>query len=251
MIFGMLAIWLALGGTLVSMGAYLRWMLAERKGETGGPKDREKAVAWGEKVAPIARWGFAFSLAMLVLAILQIETAAYKHDFTLSYIARFSSRDEPKDYLFATLWAGQEGTFLLWCTYVTLLGVIVRRYAKSYEASVMFFLNLIRLSLLIVLVGKSPFAPTPQMLPTALQTGVSTFHQAIWAFFHPGGLNMAMLPVDGQGLNPHLQNAWMRFILPRFSSVSPAPPCPSPLRCRRSGRRITPPGCADLSPGPP
>jgi cytochrome c-type biogenesis protein CcmF len=211
MIFGMLAIWLALGGTLVSMGAYLRWMLAEREGEDGSPKDREKAVAWGERVAPIARWGFAFSLAMLVLAILQIETAAYKHDFTLSYITRFSSRDEPKDYLFATLWAGQEGTFLLWCTYVTLLGVIVRRYAKSYEASVMFFLNLIRLSLLIVLVGKSPFAPTPQMLPTALQTGVSTFHQAIWAFFHPGGLNMAMLPVDGQGLNPLLQNAWMRI----------------------------------------
>jgi cytochrome c-type biogenesis protein CcmF len=225
MIFGMLAIWLALAGTLVSAFTYFGWMIAERRGETGGKKDKEEAEKVAATLSPLARWGFAFSFAMLLLAILQLETAAYRHDFSLSYIARFSSRDEPKSYLFATLWAGQEGTFLLWCTYVTLLGLIVRRYARSWEASVMFFLNLIRLSLLIVLVGKSPFAPTVAMLPVALQgASISTLQRSVWAFFHSGALNYVMLPADGQGLNPLLQNSWMRIHPPTlffgFSATS-------------------------------
>ncbi len=212
MLFGLLAVALALVGTLLSTGAYFRWMLAERRAEAGIRLDADALAQAEARYASLARWGFALSFVMLLLAILQVETAAYRHDFSLSYIARFSSRDEPKDYLFATLWAGQEGTFLLWCTYITLLGLIVRRYARNWEPSVMFFLNLIRLSLLIVLVGKSPFAPTPQMLPAALQAaGISTFQHSIWAFLHPGGLNFAQLPADGQGLNPLLQNKWMRI----------------------------------------
>ena len=212
MIFGMLAIWIAFFATLVSTGTYFRWMMIERKGELGGKKEREAAQAAEASLAPIARWGFVLSFAMLLLAILQIETAAYRHDFSLSYIARFSNREEPASYLFATLWAGQEGTFLLWCAYVTLMGLVVRRYAKHYEASVMFFLNLIRISFLIVLIGKSPFAPLPALLPAALQVeGISGFRQSLWAFFNPGGLNMANLPLDGQGLNPLLQNPWMRI----------------------------------------
>jgi cytochrome c-type biogenesis protein CcmF len=210
MIFGIFAIWLAMIGTLVSTGAYFRWMLAERRAETGGKRDQEALLRAEASIAPVARWGLYLSLAMLALAILQIETAAYKHDFSLSYIARFSNRAEPADYLFATLWAGQEGTFLLWCTYISLFGIAIRKFAKHYEASVMFFLNIIRLSLLVVLVGKSPFAPVAAILPEALRNS-STFAQTWWAFFHPSGLNLSQVPADGQGLNPLLQNPWMRI----------------------------------------
>ncbi|MBW3624406.1 MAG: cytochrome c biogenesis protein CcsA, partial [Armatimonadetes bacterium] len=210
MFFGILAIWLAVAGTLVSTYGYFRWMLAERHYETQGKPAKEEAEKAEAAYAPLARWGWVLSLAMLLLAVLQIETAAYRHDFSLSYIARFSNREEPWDYLFATLWAGQEGTFLLWCSYITLFGVVVRHYAKHYEASVMFFLNIIRLSLLIVLVGKSPFAPVAAILPEAMQNA-NTFRQTLFAFFNPGALNMSQVPPDGQGLNPLLQNPWMRI----------------------------------------
>ena len=47
------------------------------------------------------------------------------HDFRLSYVASYSGRDLPFYYLFSTFWAGQEGSFLLWCFWGAIIGLFV------------------------------------------------------------------------------------------------------------------------------
>ncbi len=101
------------------------------------------------------------------------------HDFSVAYVYSYSSTDLPLHYLIATLWGGQEGTFLLWLFYTVVLGTIMMFTAKQFERGNMFFLNLFVLSLLLIMIKKSPFEIMP------------VFRE------------------EGAGLNPLLQNFWM------------------------------------------
>ena len=58
------------------------------------------------------------------------------------------------------------------------------RFAKAYESRVMVFYNLTLMSLIMLLLKQDPFR----------------FHDQLTA---------SMIPMDGQGLNPLLQNPWM------------------------------------------
>jgi cytochrome c-type biogenesis protein CcmF len=106
------------------------------------------------------------------------------HDYRLHYVWAYSDNLLPLHYLISTFWGGQEGSFLLWIFFGVLLGLPLMRYARSYEPRVMVVYNLTLLSLILLLVKQDPFR----------------FHQ---------GLTAAMTPMDGQGLNPLLQNPWM------------------------------------------
>jgi cytochrome c-type biogenesis protein CcmF len=106
------------------------------------------------------------------------------HDYRLHYIWAYSDNLLPLHYLISTFWGGQEGSFLLWIFWGVLLGLPLMRFARSYEPRVMVVYNLTLLSLILLLVKQDPFR----------------FHQ---------GLTAGMTPMDGQGLNPLLQNPWM------------------------------------------
>ncbi len=106
------------------------------------------------------------------------------HDYRLHYVWAYSDNLLPTHYLISTFWGGQEGSFLLWILCGALLGLPLIRYARAYEARVMVVYNLTLLSLLTLLLRQDPFR----------------FHE---------GLTAGMIPMDGQGLNPLLQNPWM------------------------------------------
>ncbi len=106
------------------------------------------------------------------------------HDYRLHYVWAYSDNLLPLHYLISTFWGGQEGSFLLWIFWGVLLGLPLMRFARSYESRVMVVYNLTLLSLILLLVKQDPFR----------------FHE---------GLTAAMIPMDGQGLNPLLQNPWM------------------------------------------
>jgi cytochrome c-type biogenesis protein CcmF len=80
-----------------------------------------------------------------------------------------------------SFWAGQEGSFLLWLALAVLLGLWVKAKAKDQLGWVMFFFLFGELFLLSLLMISSPFK-----------------------------LN-AVIPPDGKGLNPLLQNFWMQI----------------------------------------
>jgi cytochrome c-type biogenesis protein CcmF len=128
--------------------------------------------------------GVCTASALLLMFILQ-------HRFEYSYITNYSSRDLSTALLITTFWAGQEGSFLLWALFASLIGFFLQRYSnrKGMEVEAMAVYSAI-LSFLIVLIAiKSPF-------------------QYIWNV-HPNEVQPGFIPQDGRGLNPLLQNFWM------------------------------------------
>lgn len=122
---------------------------------------------------------FAVFLASGILLYLILT-----HDFRLHYVFSYSDLSLPWHYLVSTFWAGQEGSFLLWILWGAVMGLFFIRFARHYENRALLVYNLTLLSLIAILLKQSPFR----------------FLQ---------GLPPGQVPVDGQGLNPLLQNFWM------------------------------------------
>lgn len=63
-------------------------------------------------------WGF------VVLASLGLWTALIRHDFTLRYVASYTSANLPTLYTLTAFWAGQEGSMLFWALILSTYSVI-------------------------------------------------------------------------------------------------------------------------------
>jgi cytochrome c-type biogenesis protein CcmF len=142
------------------------------------------AIREPERWRPFARQSYALMTAALVLASGILMYLLVTHDYRLHYVWAYSDNMLPLHYLVSTFWGGQEGSFLLWIFWGVLLGLPLMRFARAYEQRTMIFYNLTLLSLIMLLLKQDPFR----------------FHE---------GLTAAMIPMDGQGLNPLLQNPWM------------------------------------------
>lgn len=126
----------------------------------------------------LARALFALMTASLAVASIVLMAAVFGDDFSLKYVADYSSRDLPLLYKLSAFWGGQEGTLLLWSLLQAALGLIVLLRRDDWEPSVMSFLMVPQLFLMLLLVKSRPF----QVIPP---------------------------PPDGAGLNPLLQDPWM------------------------------------------
>ena len=115
-------------------------------------------------------------LAMVGAAFINLMSLFLADRFEFSYVATYSSRDLsntwPHFFKFSALWAGQQGTFMLWLVYGLVLGIWVRARAKENEGWVMFFYILAQTFLLVLALISKPFA------------------------------RLDFMPADGQGLNP-------------------------------------------------
>ena len=127
--------------------------------------------------------GTLLASALLMLFIIQ-------HRFEFNYITNYSSRDLPFSLLITTFWAGQEGSFMLWALFASLIGLVLQRYSvrKNIEAEVMTTYSIVLGFLLLLISIKSPF-------------------EYIWQA--QAGMEKGFVPPDGHGLNPLLQNFWM------------------------------------------
>lgn len=124
-------------------------------------------------------------------------TAAYflylilTHQFQYTYVWSYSSIELSTPLLISTFYAGQEGSFMLWALFTSLIGVFLMQDSakKGYEPQVMTVFGLIELMLLLMLLVKNPF----------------TYVWETW----PGQVEASFVPANGRGLNPLLQNYWM------------------------------------------
>ena len=132
----------------------------------------------------LARQAYVLMTVAIVVAAGLLMYLFVTHDYRLFYVTAYSDNSLPLRYLISSFWAGQEGSFLLWIFWGALLGLPLMRFARHYESRVMIFYNMTVLSLVILLLKQDPFR----------------FHK---------GLTAATIPMDGQGLNPLLQNPWM------------------------------------------
>jgi cytochrome c-type biogenesis protein CcmF len=137
----------------------------------------------------LARWAFFTSSGLIFIQASILMWGILAHQFQWQYIFSYSSRDMSVFYLITTFWGGQEGTFLLWLMLGSIYGILLIRKSDRDEKIVMVFMALIQAFIVIILIKKNPFSYVWEARPQQFQLGE--------------------IPIDGNGLNPLLQNPWM------------------------------------------
>ncbi len=160
-------------------------------------------------------WGIhAFAiLSVIGLVFYIMVNQMYEYNYAWHHV----SDDLPMKYIFSAFWEGQEGSFLLWMFWHVVLGSVVVFTAKRWEAGVMTWLSLVQIILVSMIagiyfaddvrLGSSPFL----LLRDTMQAPI---------FSNPNYLSL----IEGNGLNPLLQNYWMTIHPPTlflgFASVT-------------------------------
>jgi cytochrome c-type biogenesis protein CcmF len=129
----------------------------------------------------------------------------FNHYFEYAYVWKYSSVLMPLKYTIACFWAGQEGSFLLWGLFQSILGLIILFTAKKMKSSLMTIIALVQTTLLSTLlglhIGALKIGSSPFLLLRNLPENIGN------TFFH--NANYLSLIKDGMGLNPLLENYWM------------------------------------------
>lgn len=122
--------------------------------------------------------------ALTILAALGLWTAIFQHDFSLKYVASFTSSNLPKVYLFTALWAGQAGSMLFWMLILSMFSAIAVFTNRARHRDLMPYVN-----------GTLGFVMV--FFLATLCLGANPFERLDW------------IPPDGRGMNPQLQNPGM------------------------------------------
>jgi len=121
---------------------------------------------------------------LALLSVIILERALMAHDMTYRYVAEHTSLDLPPMYSFSSLWAGQEGSLLLWLLILSAYGAaFLFTYRKRLD----------------------PFYDAVAMVVA----GVMVFFTSLLTFVSSPFRILATPPSDGAGLNPLLQNPGM------------------------------------------
>jgi cytochrome c-type biogenesis protein CcmF len=124
--------------------------------------------------------------ALVLIAAAALIASLVTKDYSLRFVALYTSNDAPLNYAVTSMWAGNAGSLLLWVVVLLLFTSIValttrRQYRElaPYTLAVLFGIGVFFLTMINFL--DSPF----QRLPVATP--------------------------DGRGLNPLLENFWMQI----------------------------------------
>ena len=101
----------------------------------------------------LARYAFiieAISVASVIGLLYYINSS---HLFEYKYAWQHSSRTLEPKYLLASIWEGQEGSFLLWSIWHCVLGLILIKTSKQWEAPVMTVVSFAQFLLATMIVG--------------------------------------------------------------------------------------------------
>lgn len=156
------------------------------------------------RVMLAARAAFLLHFAAVLSATIVLLLLLSQHRFEYHYVWQYASTDLSNAYLISALWAGKEGSLLVWILFQALLGsiVIFRKDALPAVliviASVQILLNFMLLGLDagILSSGRSPFVLLREM-PEYMS--MPLFKDARYLGFL----------TEGNGLNPLLRNPWM------------------------------------------
>ena len=125
-------------------------------------------------------------LGALLVAVISLEAAIFRHDFSLEYVAAYTSRNLPTFYLWSALYAGQKGSLLFWATVLSLFAALAQ-----------------------VLTSRRHRAYLPYV--AAVTCLVATFFITVLLFAANPFERLGFTPLDGRGMNPQLQNPGMVF----------------------------------------
>lgn len=169
---------IALVGTITLVAAYLTAAWSFAAGIAGNARKSRRLV----NASVYGLYGFA---ALASLASTLMIYAFVAHDYAIKYVAHTSDTTMSTIYKITAFWGGLDGSLLFWVVTLAMFSTIaiavnVRRHRDmiGYVVATIMAVQIFFLSLLLF--AKNPF---------------STY--------------LTQPPIDGQGLNPLLQNYWM------------------------------------------
>ena len=167
-------------GTLALWLAFLVGLWGAIMGFVGGAQGRAD-------LQQSARHATLALLAALAIAVISLEIAIFRHDFSVAYVAGRTSRNLPTFYLWSALYSGQEGSLLFWAAVLSLFAVLAQ-----------------------VLTSRRHRAFLPYV--AGVTSLVATFFIGVMLFAPANPFTrLPFTPLDGSGMNPQLQNPGMVF----------------------------------------
>lgn len=149
----------------------------------------------------LGRYAYLLHGIAVIGIVLSLFDIIANHRFEYHYAWSHASSTLPLSYVISSFWEGQEGSFLLWTFWHVIIGVVLMFTSRRWESPVMMIIALAQVTLSSMLlgvyvlgykVGSSPFMLLREVMEAPI-------------FNNP---NYTAL-IDGNGLNPLLQNPWM------------------------------------------
>jgi cytochrome c-type biogenesis protein CcmF len=190
--FGRLFVLLSLIASVLATIAYFK---------SANAKNLEDAAGWKQ----FARVAFGVDVASVFAIFGILFYIVASHRFEYFYAWTHSEKSLKVKYLLSCIWEGQEGSFLLWTMWHGVLGLVLIRTAKQWEAPVMTVVSFAQTCLATMIMGMYFFGTKVGSNPFLL---VRDMFQEAPIFQRPDYLNLPQMS-DGQGLNQLLQNYWM------------------------------------------
>jgi cytochrome c-type biogenesis protein CcmF len=141
-------------------------------------RSRRADLALSAERSMFAVWG------LLALASAALMKALLAHDFSIEYVAAYTSRNLPVFYTWSAFYAGQKGSLLFWA-------IVLATFSAA-----------------AVLMNRGRYR---ELMPyvTGVLLVIITFFVAVMVFASNPFEKLGFLPQDGRGLNPQLQNPGM------------------------------------------
>jgi len=178
------------------------------------------------KKQTLSKWVNIFSLASAVLITFDMILLVYYqviHDFHYAYVYGHTSTDLAPAYLVSALWAGQEGSFLLWAVINSWIGFVFlrgldKRGFKNISAFIGF--SVINMSIMVMAILSRPFKTMNYLQVEGL--GLNTALQDPWMVVHPplvfiGYSSMAVLFSIGLCVGPEIEDSCEKLMLRKWA----------------------------------
>lgn len=162
----------------------------------------------------LARIAFITEVVCVVGTFAVLFYIIHSHLFEYHYAWKHSSLSLEFKYLLACFWEGQEGSFMLWSFWHCVLGLILIKTSKQWEAPVMTVVSFMQFALATMIAGIYIFNWKMGSNPFILLRDSGVLDNAP-ALHIAGDVNQPLRPdyllsiKDGNDLNPLLQNYWM------------------------------------------
>jgi cytochrome c-type biogenesis protein CcmF len=164
---GSVALWIAL---LIGIWGSATAFISGRTGREDLARSAERSV--------LVTWG------LLVVASIALIRALLAHDFSIEYVASYTSRNLPVWYTLSAFYAGQKGSLLFWALVVSSFGTVALLVSRGRHREL-----------------------TPYVAGVVLV--VVSFFVMVMVFTANPFQRLGFTPLDGNGLNPQLQNPGM------------------------------------------
>lgn len=192
---------LSLVASLVASFSYYKTVKSQ------APEERK---AW----LKLARLSFLIEAFAVFSVFAAIVYMMFNHMFEYRYVWQHSSLSLEPKYILSAIWEGQEGSTLLWTMWHCVLGLIIIRREKEWEAPVMSIVSFAQFFLATMIVGIYVFGVKIGSNPFVLlrESGALDNAPAMHLDMDPTKPirpDYLTMITDGNDLNPLLQNYWM------------------------------------------